>query len=205
MLALHFYPLTLVGISVQHLHVGPSFSCFRARWPHLGLPFWGAFDPKPWYRTAHLLFSNLLPLVWVVLLHPMPLSLILGSLLGTFLTFLSLMLSPLDALIWNVMLVANVNFKALKHTMISMVVSALFRLKTGHILVILAPFDSFGSEFSLFWVLKSLVETHFDYGGVLQLIWFNFCTILASLGVNVQELSVFELSWAWNFLLPLWG
>ena len=82
MLALHFYPLTLVGISVQHLHVGPSFSCFRVPWPHHGLPFWGAFDPKPWYRTAwHLLFSNLLPLVWVVLLHPLSLSLMFDSLL----------------------------------------------------------------------------------------------------------------------------
>ena len=127
------------------------------------------------------------------------------SLLVTFLPFLSPILSPLDALIWNVMLVANVHFEAWKHTMISMVVSALFRLKTGRILVILTPFGSFGSENSLFWLLKSLIGTHFDYGGVLQLIWFNFCTILASLGVNVQELSVFELSWAWNFLLPLWG
>ena len=126
------------------------------------------------------------------------------SLLVTFLTFLSPILPPLDALIWNVMLVANVHFKAWKHTMISMVVSALFRLKTGRILVILAPFDSFGSEFSLFWVLKSLIETHFDYGGVLQLTCFNFCTILASLSVNVQKLLVFGLPWAWNFLLPSW-
>ena len=131
--------------------------------------------------SCPLAFFVLEPYIWL-------------SLLGTFLTFLSLMLSLLDALIWNVMLVANVHFKALKHTMISMVVSALFRLKTGQILVILAPFDSFRSEILLFWRLKSLIETHFDYGGVLQLTWFNFCTILASLGVNVQKLSVFGLS-----------
>ena len=194
MLALHLYHSSVVRISVQHLDVGPSFSCFRARWPHLGLPFWGAFDPKPWYRTAHLLFSNLLSLIWVIFLHSLSLSLMFGSLLGTSLIFLYPILSLLDALIWNVMLVANVHFKALKHTMVSMVVSVLFWLKTGQILVILAPFDSFRSEILLFWRLESLIETHFDYGGVLRLTWFNFCTILASLGVNVQKLSVFRLS-----------